>query len=78
MLEILNLKPILVACMFQNNSKFSESEHDLHSRMNNGAKRLKIIISQRSCLFSSSVFILTFVTHLGSFTPIDENWNTTG
>ena len=29
-------------------------------------------------MFSSSIVILTFVTHLGRFTPIDENWNTTG
>ena len=38
--------------MFQNNSKFSESEHDLHSRMNNEAKRLKIIINPKgvACL----------------------------
>ena len=26
-----NLKSVLVACMFQNNSEFSESEHDLYS-----------------------------------------------
>ena len=47
MLEILNLKSVLVACIFQNNSKVSESEYDLYSRMNNEAKRLKIIINPK-------------------------------
>ena len=47
MLEFYNLKPVLVAYIFQNNSKFSESEHDLHSRMNNEAKRPKIIINPK-------------------------------
>ena len=57
MLEMLNLKPILVACIFQNNSQFSESEHDLHSRMNNEAKRLKIIINPKGVACSAAQYL---------------------
>ena len=56
MLEIYNLKPVLVAYIFQNNSKFSESEHDLHSRMNNEAKRLKIIINPKGVACSAAQY----------------------